>query len=113
LAVNIERWLRVEELCHQALEIADSLRGEFVQSACGDDDELRREVESLLAQEEKAEHFIESPAFEVVGRLVASQAAITDSGTKLIGSTVSHYHVIEKLGRRHASTPFCGVEVLA
>ena len=96
--MNIERWLRVEELCHRALEIADSLRAEFVQSACGDDDELRREVESLLAQEEKAEHFIESPALEVVGRLVASEAGITDSGTQLIGSTVSHYHVIEKLG---------------
>jgi eukaryotic-like serine/threonine-protein kinase len=96
--VNIERWLRVEELCHRALEMADSLRAEFVQSACGDDDELRREVESLLAQEEKAEHFIESSALEVVGRLVASEAGITDSGTQLIGGTVSHYHVIEKLG---------------
>jgi eukaryotic-like serine/threonine-protein kinase len=98
LAVNVERWLRVEELCHRALEIADSLRAEFVRSACGDDDELRREVESLLAQEEKAEHFMESPALEVVGRLVANETGMPEGKMKLIGSTVSHYQVLEKLG---------------
>jgi serine/threonine protein kinase len=96
--VNIERWLRIEEVCHRTLEVAESLRAEFLQSACGDDDELRREVESLLAQEKKAEHFIESPALQVVGKLVASEAAKTENRTKLIGSTVSHYRVLEMLG---------------
>ena len=78
LAVNTERWLRVEELCHQALEVGESRRAEFLQSACEGDEALRREVESLLAQEKKAEHFIESPALEVVGKWVASEAAKED-----------------------------------
>ena len=92
-----EVWRRVEELCHRALELDESRRAEFLQSTCGDDDELRNEVESLLAEDAKAEHFIESPALEVVGKLVANELA-KESGAKLIGTTVSHYHVIEKLG---------------
>jgi len=92
-----EVWRRVEELCQQALDLDESRRAEFLQSACGGDDELRHEVESLLAHEKKAEHFIESPALEVAGKL-AAQELPKDSGTNLIGITVSHYRVIEKLG---------------
>ena len=92
-----EIWRRVEELCHRALELDEGRRTEFVQSACGSDEELRNEVESLLAQEKKAEQFIEAPALEVAGRILASQAA-KETWKNVIGSTVSHYRVIEKLG---------------
>jgi eukaryotic-like serine/threonine-protein kinase len=92
-----ELWRRVEELFQGALELDESRRTEFLERSCGNDAVLRREVESLLAQEKKAEHFIDSPALEVVGKLVATEAA-RESGDKLIGSTVSHYRVIEKLG---------------
>jgi predicted ATPase/serine/threonine protein kinase len=90
-------WRRVEELCQQALELDESRRGAFLQSFCGDDGELRREVDSLLAHEKNAEHFIESPALEVAGKILASESPRA-SGKNLIGSTVSHYRVIEKLG---------------
>ena len=92
-----EAWRRVEELCQRALELDESSRAEFLQSACGSDDELRREVESLLAHEKKAEHFIESPALQVAGKILANKAR-KERGKNLIGSTVSHYRVIEKLG---------------
>jgi predicted ATPase/serine/threonine protein kinase len=92
-----EVWRRIEELCQRALELNESRRAEFIQSACGSDDELRREVESLLAHEKKAEQFIESPAVEVAGKLLASEAP-RETWKNLIGSTVSHYRVLEKLG---------------
>jgi predicted ATPase/serine/threonine protein kinase len=92
-----EAWRRVEELCQRALELDESSRAEFLQSACGSDDELRREVESLLAHEKNAKHFIESPALRVAGKILAKEAR-KESGKNLIGSTVSHYRVIEKLG---------------
>jgi predicted ATPase/serine/threonine protein kinase len=92
-----EVWRRVEELCQRALELDESRRAEFLQSACGGDDGLRREVESLLAHEKKAAHFIESPAAEVAGRILAHEAP-KESGKNLVGSTVSHYRVIGKLG---------------
>ena len=83
---------------HRALELDESRRSEFLENSCSDDEALRREVESLLAHEKAAEHFIESPALEMVGRLAAKQPAIPVSEGKLIGATVSHYRVIDKLG---------------
>ncbi len=92
-----ELWRRVEEVCQQALELDQNRRAEFLDSACRGDDELRHEVESLLAHEQKAGQFIESPALAVAGRLLAREPH-KETGTSLIGSTISHYRVIEKLG---------------
>ena len=92
-----ELWRRVEELCQKALDLNESRRAEFLHFACGNDDELRHEVEGLLAHEMKAEQFIESPALEVAGKILAKQAP-SESWENFIGSTVSHYRVIEKLG---------------
>jgi len=91
-------WRRVEELCNRALELDESRRAKFLEDSCGGDQVLRREVESLLAHEKKAEYFIESPALEIMGKLVAIQPGTTHSGTKLIGNHVSHYLVLERLG---------------
>src|SRR5215469_1370719 len=92
-----ELWRRAEELCQKALDLDQSRRAEFLHSACGDDEELRQEVEGLLAHEKKAEQFIESPALEVAGKIYANRAP-SEGWRNLIGSTVSHYRVIEKLG---------------
>ncbi|MGA9897370.1 MAG: protein kinase [Terriglobales bacterium] len=93
-----ELWRRVEDLCHRALELDEGRRAEFLERSCGDDEALRREVESLLAQENKVEHFIDSPALEVVGKLVANEQAMAGGGANLIGRKISHYRVVEKLG---------------
>jgi hypothetical protein len=50
-----EVWRRVEGLCQGALELDASERAGFLEHACGHDGELRREVESLLAHEKRAE----------------------------------------------------------
>ncbi|MGD0417908.1 MAG: protein kinase [Terriglobales bacterium] len=93
-----ELWHRVEELCNRALELDESRRAEFLEHSCAGDEELLREVESLLAHEKKAEHFIDSPALEVMGKLVGNERETTGSEARLIGSKVSHYRVLEKLG---------------
>src|SRR5215469_10739778 len=92
-----EAWRRVEELCQQALELDQGRRAEFLQSACGSDEGLRHEVESLLAHEKKAERFIESPALDVAGKILANQSP-KETWKNLIGARVSHYRVMEKLG---------------
>jgi eukaryotic-like serine/threonine-protein kinase len=92
-----ERWHRVEELFQRALELDERLRPDFLSRHCEGDEMLRREVESLLAQEKAPEHFIDSPALEVVGKLVAEEAE-RESEAKFIGRAVSHYRVIETLG---------------
>ena len=45
-----ERWRQIEEVYHTALEFEPQARAAFLENACEGDQELRREVESLIAQ---------------------------------------------------------------
>jgi hypothetical protein len=47
-----ERWKAIEDLYHAAAEIKKDQRADFLQSACAGDQDLRREVESLLVHDE-------------------------------------------------------------
>jgi len=93
-----EHWHRVEEIFQRALELEESGRAEFLDRSCGNDELLRREIESLLSQDRKSAHFIDSPALEFVGKLVADQQRTTEGIPQLVGSAVSHYQILEKLG---------------
>ncbi|HMS44091.1 MAG TPA: hypothetical protein PKE69_27945, partial [Pyrinomonadaceae bacterium] len=52
---------KIEEIYHAALEKTPAERAGFLAEVCGDDEDLRHEVESLLAFDEEAEDFIETP----------------------------------------------------
>ncbi|MEJ2007546.1 MAG: protein kinase [Acidobacteriota bacterium] len=95
-----ERWQEVERLFHEALERDESTRPAFLEKACAGDETLRQEVESLLAQEEKAQTFLETPAIEVAAEALASEESerLGDVEQPRAGSMVSHYRVLEKLG---------------
>ena len=49
--MNPDRWRQVADVYEAALEREPAARGPFLAEACRDDSDLRREVESLLAQE--------------------------------------------------------------
>src|SRR5207248_794255 len=95
-----ERWRRVEELYHAALEVATEKRARFLKNACGDDAELHHEVESLLTHEASAEEFIQVPAFQVAARLMAQDESVRSAADPVVvGKTISHFRVLEKLGQ--------------
>jgi len=58
-----ERWERVKAVYHSALDQDPGERAAFLDHACRDDRELRREVESLLAQA-SGDSFLERPAWQ-------------------------------------------------
>src|SRR5437588_5179508 len=89
-----DRWQQIEELYHAVLERRAESRADFLSAACGDDEDLHREVESLLALQSKAENFIEKPALEVAAKAVAA-----DSGTSVIGKQIGNYQIISLLGQ--------------
>src|SRR5215467_14713718 len=70
-----ERWHRVEQLYHSALKVAAEQRAVFLKDKCQDDEEVRKEVESLLSYESSAAEFIETPAFDVAAKLMADDKA--------------------------------------
>jgi len=97
--MDAERARRVEQLYHSALEHRESERGAFLETACGTDAPLRRDVESLLAHDKDAENFIETPAMEVAARMVARQnRSQQETDDAIEGQTVSHYRILQKLG---------------
>ncbi|HYG63748.1 MAG TPA: serine/threonine-protein kinase, partial [Thermoanaerobaculia bacterium] len=62
-----ERWRRIDGLFAEALELPPDERQGFLAAACAGDDELRSEVESLLAADAEGEEgaaFLEQPAGE-------------------------------------------------
>jgi eukaryotic-like serine/threonine-protein kinase len=99
-----ERWEQLARLHRAALEREESQRAAFLQEACAGDEELRREVESLLAPENENEGdgFMESPALEAAARALAREEVPSQRGAKadqeMLGKTVSRYRIIEKLG---------------
>lgn len=84
---------KIEEIYHQALQIPFEKREAFLLDSCGDDNELRVEIESLLSFDEQAKDFIETPPIDVAANLISEQ-----NKQKLIGREFSHYRIIEKLG---------------
>src|SRR2546430_1096116 len=62
--MTAERWRQVEELYHSTLEREPGERRQFLDSACGGDEDLRHEVESLLDHAESGDGLLEHPAWE-------------------------------------------------
>ena len=88
-----ERWQQVNDLFQLAAERAPEERTTFLQTACQGDEGLRREVESLIAYYERAENFIESPAFEVVPELLTD-----DRAGAIVGESIAHYRIESLIG---------------
>ena len=91
--MKTERWKHVEELYHAAMERDEESRADFLDHACAGDEGLRREVESLLSFEERAENFIESPALEVAARMVAQEQIATN-----VSQSINQYKIISPIG---------------
>jgi len=87
-----ERWRQIEEIYHAALEQPPGQIGAFLDQACQGNEELRCEVESLLAQEEVAGP-MDRPVW------VGAPNAPFPLGTKLQpGAMVGRYRILRLVG---------------
>ncbi len=75
-----------------ALDRGPSERAAFLAEACGGDDELRREVESLIGFHERAGSFIETPPAEIAADWLAVKELRA-------GQMIGHYQLIGQIGR--------------
>ncbi len=88
-----EQYQKIGQLYHAALELEPAARAAFLAEACGGDDELQREVESLLRAHQQADGFIAGKVADAVAEMIAQQP-----NPSLVGHSISHYQVLSLLG---------------
>ena len=91
--MNPKRWRQIRELFDAALALSAEERQRFLDSACGSDTELRREVQLLLDSDAEAGDFLEMQA---AGE--KSNNITTVDADPWIGKNVGPYRVLERIG---------------
>ena len=87
------RFQTIEEIFLAALEQEPDQVSAFLDTACEGDAVLRREVEALLASDQRAGRFIETSSVGLATKVIQNQQA--DS---LVGRTIGHYKISESIG---------------
>jgi eukaryotic-like serine/threonine-protein kinase len=88
-----DRWHKAKELYEAALMRPPDERSSFLDENCGGDEELRREVESLLSFSDDAGAFLEKPAVGELAEVIVSRNEKLAAGQRL-----SHYEIIKQIG---------------
>jgi hypothetical protein len=83
-----DRWREIESIFQKVLDAGESISGGLLDQLCAGDEELRRDVGSLLEQHEKAGDFLETP---VLGR---PQPVVSG----LENTVVGHFRIRDKIG---------------
>src|SRR5947209_1281865 len=88
-----ERWDQVARLYGAALELGPDERTAFLGQACGDDRDLHREVESLLAAKSELGDFLAAGAMNDAAKMLAEKKSVLRAGHRL-----GHYQVLSLVG---------------
>jgi Tol biopolymer transport system component/predicted Ser/Thr protein kinase len=87
-----DRWEEINRLYNSAVEVEEKERASFLQNACGEDVELRREVESLLAYDQQAQQLLDRPAMQMAAEKLAGEPP------SLVGRKLGPYQILGVLG---------------
>lgn len=105
--MDVERAQNVEKLFEQALDRPRGERASFLAEACGDDADVRAEIESLLAHQEKTPNDFMKPP-DPSDLPVPLGAAETPD--RLLGRTIGRYRVKAVIGRGGMGTVYEAVQ---
>ncbi len=105
--LNPERWEQIKQLLHSALEQEPSRRAEFLRDACGGDESLRAEIESMLARHAEFPTFLESRVSpETVGETLSvypdgeqpGQGQMKQGDSLPAGTRLGPYEILAPIG---------------
>ena len=99
-----ERWKRVREVFDRVSEAGAGERARLLAKECGSDDELSREVFSLLASSEAAGEFLEVPAVEQMGQVLAWPSSV-----ETLPDRIGPWEILRELGHGGMGTVYLGV----
>lgn len=91
--MNPQRYSRLIDLCQAAWALAPEPRLDFLSDACGDDPNLRWQVEAMLEADRHAEPFLRAPPYNLVSAALAALPASCSPGDVL-----GDYRIIARLG---------------
>lgn len=91
--MNSDRYARVKEIYAAVLDIAPDKRETYLREICGVDEELRNELNSLLAFQDSFDSIIDTPPDDIAASLLAGNAR-----HDIVGRQIDHYQVISPLG---------------
>lgn len=95
--MTAERWQQVKAIFNAAHERAPADRAAFLAEACAGDEALRREVESLLAADEREGDFMNQPVVPVPPA-VANTELVAEQAELETGRMIRHYQIERRLG---------------
>lgn len=101
MSESTDRWNRIQSVLEQALELDRAELASFLERTCAGDQELRREIESLIAADRSAPEFLDGRAFEL-----PVQPASTN--TSLLGRRIGPYRVSREIGKGGMSVVYAG-----
>ena len=101
-----ERYRQIGELYHAALEVEAAERPAFLARACAGNEELRRDVESLIVSHEQSEDFIAAAALAVAAEMLATRQ--TDA---LEGRMIGRYRVLSLDGAAGMGRVYIGTDI--
>jgi eukaryotic-like serine/threonine-protein kinase len=97
-AMTGPEWQRVKQVASAALEYPADARPAFIAAECGDNEELRTEVESLLRNIDDASDLFERPVLSFVASS-PGLGELVDVGPVAVGAHIGPYQVVRELGR--------------
>lgn len=95
-----ERWQRIADLFIEALEHPESARAAFIDREAGGDEQLRRDVEAMLASHEVAGEFMEQAARPITALLTPdSRARATPGESHRLPRLFGDYELLAEVAR--------------
>lgn len=96
------QWEQIEPILRDALDIAPERRRAFLDERCGNDDALRRDVESLIDADTDAGSFLSDSAARMAAELAEEEAAPAPFAERVIGP----YRLLREVGRGGMGTVY-------